>query len=96
GKFLGAMGAARLSGSGGREATVLGILLNARGLTELVVLNVGLSLGALDSRLFTAMVVMALLTTLMTGPLLSRFPLDPEPVPPALRPVKHAGKDAAR
>ncbi|WP_432064542.1 cation:proton antiporter [Streptomyces sp. C10-9-1] len=97
GKFLGAMGAARLCGSGGRESTVLGILLNARGLTELVVLNVGLGLGALDSRLFTAMVVMALLTTLMTGPLLSRFPLDAEPVPaPASRPVKHAGKDAAR
>ncbi|ARF64877.1 cation/H(+) antiporter [Streptomyces violaceoruber] len=107
GKFLGALGAARLSGSGGRESTVLGILLNARGLTELVVLNVGLSLGALDSRLFTAMVVMALLTTLMTGPLLSRFPLPVEPAPapplsaepapaPAPRPAKHARKDAAR
>ncbi len=83
-KFLGALGAARLSGSGGRESTVLGILLNARGLTELVVLNVGLSLGALDSRLFTAMVVMALLTTLMTGPLLSRFPLPVEPPAPPL------------
>ncbi|WP_103531069.1 cation:proton antiporter [Streptomyces sp. SM11] len=97
GKFLGAMGAARLTGSTGRESTVLGILLNARGLTELVVLNVGLSLGALDTRLFTAMVVMALLTTLMTGPLLTRFPIDAEPAPaPARRPMKHAGKDAAR
>ncbi|MFE7462392.1 cation:proton antiporter [Streptomyces sp. NPDC057554] len=97
GKFVGAMGAARLTGSTARESTVLGILLNARGLTELVVLNVGLSLGALDSRLFTAMVVMALVTTLMTGPLLSRFPLDAEPVPaPARRPVEQAGKDAAR
>ncbi|MEU7568263.1 cation:proton antiporter [Streptomyces fradiae] len=97
GKFLGAAGAARLTGATGRESTVLGILLNARGLTELVVLNVGLSLGALDTRLFTAMVVMALVTTLMTGPLLTRFHTGAEPAPPAARrPVKHAGEGAVR
>ncbi|MFF9349008.1 cation:proton antiporter [Streptomyces sp. NPDC014734] len=70
GKFAGAAGAARLTGATGRDSVVLGILLNTRGLTELVILNVGLSLGVLDSRLFTAMVVMAVITTVMTGPLL--------------------------
>jgi Kef-type K+ transport system membrane component KefB len=73
GKFVGAASAARLTGATQREAAALGVLLNARGLTELVILNVGLALGVLDSRLFTAMVVMAVVTTIMTGPLLDRF-----------------------
>jgi Kef-type K+ transport system membrane component KefB len=73
GKFVGAAGAARLAGASARRAVGLGILLNTRGLTELVILNVGLSLGVLDTRLFTAMVIMALVTTLMTGPLLTRL-----------------------
>ena len=73
GKFIGAAGAARLTGATGREAATLGVLLNARGLTELVILNVGLGLGVLDGRLFTAMVTMALITTVMTGPLLHHF-----------------------
>ncbi|MBV6695868.1 cation:proton antiporter [Kitasatospora aureofaciens] len=72
GKFVGAVAAARFTGSTRREATVLGILLNARGLTELVILNVGHRLGVIDTRMFSAMVVMALVTTLMTGPLLAR------------------------
>ncbi|WP_410667799.1 cation:proton antiporter [Amycolatopsis sp. cmx-4-68] len=72
-KFAGAAGAARLTGAGGRRSVALGVLLNTRGLTELVILNVGLSLGVLDTRLFTAMVIMAVVTTLMTGPLLSRL-----------------------
>ncbi len=70
GKFAGAATSARLSGATGREAVTLGVLLNARGLTELVILNVGLGLGVLDDRVFTAMVIMALVTTVMTGPLL--------------------------
>ncbi len=72
-KFAGAAGAARLTGAPGREAATLGVLINTRGLTELVILNVGLALGVIDTRLFTAMVIMALVTTLMTGPLLSRI-----------------------
>lgn len=97
GKFLGAAGAARLTGATGRESAVLGILLNARGLTELVVLNVGLSLGALDIRLFTAMVVMALVTTVMTGPLLTRYQADGASGPAAARqPRKHTGEGAVR
>ncbi|MET7302456.1 cation:proton antiporter [Embleya sp. NPDC005575] len=73
GKFVGAATAARLSGASGHESITLGVLLNARGLTELVILNVGLGLGVLDTRVFTAMVIMALVTTLMTGPLLQRL-----------------------
>ena len=82
GKFAGAAGAAKLSGTSGRAAATLGVLLNARGLTELVILSVGLRLGVLDTQLFTAMVVMAVLTTLMTGPLLTylhRAPAVPAP-----------------
>ncbi|MFE2310659.1 cation:proton antiporter [Streptomyces sp. NPDC059411] len=79
GKFAGAAGAARLTRATGREAAALGVLMNARGLTELVILNVGLGLGVIDTRLFTAMVIMAVVTTLMTGPLLDRVhPLPPE------------------
>ncbi|NUR83395.1 MAG: cation/H(+) antiporter [Nonomuraea sp.] len=70
GKFFGAAVPARLTGVSARESSVLGVLINARGLTELVILNVGLSLRVVDSRMFTAMVIMALVTTLMTGPLL--------------------------
>ncbi|MFJ2443303.1 MULTISPECIES: cation:proton antiporter [unclassified Streptomyces] len=93
GKFVGAAGSARLSGASGAESMTLGVLLNARGLTELVILNVGLSLGVLDSRLFSAMVVMALVTTFMTGPLLQRLGFHEELMPlPA--PRKSAGKGA--
>ncbi|MFI5980277.1 cation:proton antiporter [Streptomyces sp. NPDC051555] len=84
GKFAGAFGAARLTGATTRESTTLGILLNARGLTELVILNVGLSLRVLDSRMFTVMVFMALITTVMTGPLL-HWAQPPEPGPPRKR-----------
>ncbi|MFE0426579.1 cation:proton antiporter [Streptomyces sp. NPDC058953] len=73
GKFAGAAGAARLTGSTRREAAVLGTLMNTRGLTELVILNVGLGLGVIDGQLFSAMVVMAIVTTVMAGPLLDRF-----------------------
>ncbi|MFK8906271.1 cation:proton antiporter [Streptomyces sp. YS-3] len=93
GKFTGAFGAARLTGATPREATALGVLLNCRGLTELVILNVGLSLGVIDTRLFTAMVLMAVVTTLMTGPLLHRVrpPLPQVPERPARRPAREAG-----
>jgi Kef-type K+ transport system membrane component KefB len=70
GKFLGAAGAARLTGSDRRESLLFGLLMNTRGLTELVILNVGLGLGVMDGRVFTAMVVMAVITTMMTGPLM--------------------------
>src|SRR6185295_6729688 len=50
--------------------------MNTRGLTELVILNVGRQLGVLDEELFTMMVLMALITTAMTGPLLKRVYSD--------------------
>ncbi|MBB5927453.1 cation:proton antiporter [Streptomyces echinatus] len=73
GKFLGAYLGARLGGSGRRPAAALGALLNTRGLTELVVLGLGLELGLLDGTLYSLMVVMAVVTTALTGPLLNRI-----------------------
>jgi Kef-type K+ transport system membrane component KefB len=70
GKFGGTFAAARLTGMTPRLAARLGILLNTRGLMELVVLNVGLDLGVISPRLFTMMVIMAVVTTAMTTPLL--------------------------
>jgi len=63
--------AARVGGVPWRQATALGVLMNTRGLMELVILNVGLDLGVLSPALFAIFVLMALLTTLMTSPLLS-------------------------
>jgi Kef-type K+ transport system membrane component KefB len=70
GKFLGAYLGAKSVGVGGRQAGALAALMNTRGLTELIILSVGLELGVLDQELFSLMVVMALVTTIMTGPLL--------------------------
>ena len=70
GKFVGAYAGARAMKTRPRQATALGLLMNTRGLTELVILNVGKQLGVLDGELFTMMVLMALITTAMTGPLL--------------------------
>ena len=70
GKFGASTLAARLTGMSWREAGALGILLNTRGLIELVVLNVGLEIGVISPAVFTMMVLMALVTTFMTTPLL--------------------------
>lgn len=70
GKIVGGTLPARRAGMTWREATGVGFLMNTRGLTELIILNVGLSLNVLDGRLFTIMVLMALITTAMAGPLL--------------------------
>jgi Kef-type K+ transport system membrane component KefB len=71
GKFGGSAVAARLTGLGWRESAALGILMNTRGLVELIVLNIGLDLGVLSPTLFTMLVVMAVVTTAMTSPVLS-------------------------
>jgi Kef-type K+ transport system membrane component KefB len=73
GKFGGTLAGGALVGLPWRFAARLGILMNTRGLMELVVLNVGLDLGVLSPRLFTMMVVMAIVTTAMTAPLLDLF-----------------------
>lgn len=70
GKYVGTYVAARVSGIDKREASALGWLMNTRGLTELIVLNIGLSLGVISPLLFTMLVIMALVTTFMTSPLL--------------------------
>lgn len=71
GKFSGAALSARATGLPWREAASLGVLVNTRGLIELVVLNVGLEAGIISPTLFTMLVLMAIVTTLMTMPLLS-------------------------
>ncbi|HEX9625290.1 MAG TPA: cation:proton antiporter [Streptosporangiaceae bacterium] len=70
GKFGGAYAGARLTGVRQRQAGALASLMNTRGLTELVILTVGLNLGILNKSLYTLMVVMAIVTTGMAGPLL--------------------------
>ncbi|MBW4562581.1 MAG: cation:proton antiporter [Mojavia pulchra JT2-VF2] len=70
GKYFGTYVAARVSGINNREASALGWLMNTRGLTELIVLNIGLELGVISPLLFTMLVIMALVTTFMTSPLL--------------------------
>ncbi|HCQ13064.1 MAG TPA: cation/H(+) antiporter, partial [Flavobacterium sp.] len=68
GKFLGSALAARFVGQNWRDSLTIGALMNTRGLMELVVLNIGYDLGVLSSEIFTMMVIMALVTTFMTGP----------------------------
>jgi len=62
--------AARFTGQSWSESLKLGALMNTRGLTELVVLNIGYDLGVITPQVFTILVIMALVTTVMTGPLL--------------------------
>jgi len=70
GKFGGTCVAARLTGLGWRHAAALGTLMNTRGLMELIVLNIGLDLKVISPTLFAMMVVMALVTTMVTSPVL--------------------------
>ncbi len=70
GKFVGSALAARFVGQNWRDSLTIGALMNTRGLMELVVLNIGYELGVLSPKIFTMMVIMALLTTFMTGPAL--------------------------
>ncbi|HMG55011.1 MAG TPA: cation:proton antiporter, partial [Kofleriaceae bacterium] len=73
GKFGGSALAARVTGLDGRQSLALGILMNTRGLMELIVLNVGLELGVVSPTLFTLLVIMAVVTTVATGPILDRL-----------------------
>ena len=70
GKFLGSALAAKFVGQNWHDSLTIGALMNTRGLMELVVLNIGYDLGVLTSEVFTMMVIMALVTTFMTGPAL--------------------------
>ncbi len=71
GKLGGSMLMSRWTGMSWTQSFSIGVLMNTRGLVELVVLNIGYDLGILSGRIFAMMVLMALVTTFMTGPLLS-------------------------
>jgi len=71
GKLGPAYGVSRVCGIGPKESATIAVLLNTRGLTELIALNVGLTDGLIGRQLFSVLVLMALITTMMTGPLLS-------------------------
>jgi Kef-type K+ transport system membrane component KefB len=70
GKMAGSALAAHSTGMSWRESWAIGTLMNTRGLMELVILNVGLDIGVLSPALFAMMVLMALVTTFMTSPVL--------------------------
>jgi Kef-type K+ transport system membrane component KefB len=82
GKFGGALIAARATGHQWRDAAAIGALMNTRGLMELIVLNIGLELDVISPTLFAMMVIMALVTTMMTTPVLHRLSAgQPQPQP---------------
>ncbi len=68
-KFIACWGAALASGQGNARALGIGALMNARGLTELIIVNIGLQAGIIGPALFSMLVLMAIVTTLMTSPL---------------------------
>jgi Kef-type K+ transport system membrane component KefB len=71
GKFVGSALSAKVVGQSWKNSLMLGSLMNTRGLMELIVLNIGYDLGILSPQIFAMMVLMALATTLMTGPCLN-------------------------
>jgi Kef-type K+ transport system membrane component KefB len=73
GKGVACWSAARLAGSTPRDAVGVGVLMNARGLMELIILNIGLERGIIRPTLFTIMVLMAVVTTLMATPIFERI-----------------------
>jgi Kef-type K+ transport system membrane component KefB len=95
GKLLGAYIPARLFGLGRREARALGLLMNTRGLTELIILNTAVQLGVLDGQMFTMMVIMALVTTALAGPLLPKATVLMETTTVPVPVAEHAVRDAA-
>ncbi|MBS0265867.1 MAG: cation:proton antiporter [Planctomycetes bacterium] len=81
GKFGGTLLASRATGLGWRDATTLGLLMNTRGLMELIVLNIGLDMGVISPTLFAMMVLMALATTMSAAPLMPKHAGAPEGTP---------------
>jgi Kef-type K+ transport system membrane component KefB len=77
GKFGGTFVAARLGGYDARFSAALATLMNTRGLMELIVLNVGLELGVISPALFSMMVIMAIVTTMATAPMLNWLEITP-------------------
>ena len=85
GKAVACWLAARATGLPNREALGIGVLMNARGLMELIIINIGLQRGVISEQLFATLVIMAVLTTLMASPVFERLvgtgntPPQPEP-----------------
>lgn len=93
GKMIGGTLGAYSQGLRMRESLALGVIVNTRGLTELIVLNIGRDLGILDDTLFTLFVCMAVVTTVATGPLLGIIKPDPDLGP---RPARSASRSSFR
>ncbi len=94
GKFGGSAVAAKVTGLSWREASAIGTLMNTRGLMELVVLNIGLDLGVLSPLLFTMMIIMALVTTFLTTPVLQRIYPTEELIRTSVRPTSDGAYSA--
>jgi Kef-type K+ transport system membrane component KefB len=88
GKFGGSFVAARLSGLGWRDAASIGVLMNTRGLVELIVLNIGLDLKVISPTLFAMLVLMAVVTTMATTPVLDLLTVPARPVENAAAPLR--------
>ncbi len=80
GKIVGGALGARLGGQPWKSAFAVGALMNARGMMELVVIKVGLDMGVIDRRMFTLLMIMAIVTTFMAGPLLTLFSTSTKPI----------------
>jgi len=88
GKLVACWAAARLNGESHTDAMAIGALMNARGLMELIIINIGLSAGVIQSGLFSVLVLMAVLTTLLATPLFN-WVIRKDPVPePVLEPAR--------
>lgn len=87
GKFAGAAGAARTCRMEPRKAAAVGVLMNSRGLTELIAINIGVSLGVLDKTLAAALILMAIITTVVTPPLFRVLHSENLGDTPAARPM---------
>jgi len=81
GKMGGAVLAARWQGQSWRDACALGALMNTRGLVELIVLNIAYNVGVFSPTLFTMLVVMAIVTTMLTSPMLKLLKIQDGPAP---------------
>ena len=73
GKILGAGLGARLGGMPGRQALAVGFGMNARGAMEMILASIALDYGLIDQRIFVALIVMALVTSLLSGPIMQRL-----------------------
>jgi Kef-type K+ transport system membrane component KefB len=73
GKLIGGTAGARISGQSWRDSLAIGSLMNARGMMELIVIKVGLDAGVITPAMFTILLVMAIVTTMMTTPIVIAF-----------------------